>query len=110
MRTFSSLLLALAIAAGSAALLAQKPPEKLVFPTKMGNVTFDHPAHVKRANNNCAACHDKLFPQSATAPLNYKTGIHKTAEAAKTSCGACHNPGGPSFETKGNCAKCHVKT
>ena len=28
------------------------------------------------------ACHDKLFPQSA-APINFKAGIHKTAEAAK---------------------------
>jgi len=109
MRALWSVLLALTIAAGFEALLAQKAPEKMVFPSKMGNVTFDHPAHVKRANNDCAACHDKLFPQS-TAPLNYKAGIHKTAEAAKTSCGGCHNPGGAAFETKANCAKCHVKT
>jgi hypothetical protein len=36
--------------------------------------------------------------------------MHKPAETGKTSCGSCHNPGGPSFETKGNCAKCHVKS
>jgi hypothetical protein len=35
--------------------------------------------------------------------------MHKPAEAAKKSCGHCHNPEGPAFETKGNCAKCHVK-
>jgi c(7)-type cytochrome triheme protein len=90
-------------------LLGQKPPEKLTFDSKMGNVTFDHAAHVKRANGDCKTCHDKLFQQSAKGDLKWKAAVHKTAEAAKTSCGACHNPGGPSFETKGNCAKCHVK-
>ena len=55
-------------------------------------------------------CHDKLFKQDAKAPLNFKAAIHKTAEAEKTSCGACHHPGGTAFETKGNCAKCHVKS
>jgi len=109
MRTFSSLLLVLAIVAGFNALVAQKAPEKIVFSSKMGDVSFDHTAHVKRANNDCSVCHDKLFPQSR-ASINYKAGMHKTAETAKTSCGGCHNPGGAAFETKGNCAKCHVKT
>ena len=109
MRPLRLSLVAFTIVAGFNLMMAQKAPEKLVFPSKMGNVTFDHTAHVKRANNNCAACHDKLFPQSE-APINYKPGIHKTAETAKTSCGGCHNPGGAAFETKGNCGKCHVKT
>ncbi len=95
---------------GTLALLGQpKPPEKLTFTTKNGNVTFDHAAHVKRANNDCATCHPKLFQQDAKAPLNFKAGLHKPAEANKTSCGACHNPAGPAFQTTGNCAKCHVK-
>lgn len=96
---------------GTLGLLAQdkKPPEKLTFTTKNGNVTFDHAAHVKRANGDCKVCHDKLFKQDAKAALNYKAGLHKTAEAGKTACGACHAPGGTSFESKGNCAKCHVK-
>src|SRR5271169_3454024 len=105
MRPFSSLLLAIAIAAGFNALVAQKIPEKIVFPSKMGNVTFDHTAHVKRSNNDCQVCHDKLFPRSQAA-INYKTAIHKTAESAKTSCGGCHSAGGAAFETKGNCGKC----
>ncbi len=90
-------------------LAQQTPPDKLVFNTKQGNVTFDHAGHVKRANNDCKVCHDKLFQQSKTAPLNYKPSIHKTAETSKTSCGACHAPGGTAFESKGNCNKCHVK-
>jgi len=84
-------------------------PEKLTFVTKNGNVTFDHAAHTKRANGDCTVCHDKLFKQDAKAPLNFKAGIHKPAETAKTSCGDCHTPGGKAFESKGNCAKCHVK-
>jgi c(7)-type cytochrome triheme protein len=108
MRHFSLFLLAAVLAAGFEVLLAQKAPEHIVFKAKTGDVTFEHQAHVKRVNNDCKMCHDKLFPQSS-APINYKAGIHKTAEAAKTSCGGCHNPGGAAFETRGNCAKCHVK-
>ena len=88
--------------------LAADAPQKIVFESKMGNVTFDHTKHVERAKNDCATCHPKLFPQSR-APINYKAAMHRTAETAKTSCAGCHHAGGMSFETKGNCAKCHVK-
>jgi c(7)-type cytochrome triheme protein len=88
---------------------AAKAPGKLVFPAKNGNVTFDHATHVKAEKGDCKVCHDKLFKQDAKAPLNFKAGMHKPAETAKTSCGACHHPGGTAFETKGNCNKCHVK-
>ena len=87
----------------------KKPPEKLVFEAKPGKVTFDHAAHLKRGKGDCKVCHDKLFQQSKAAPLNFKANMHKTAEASETSCGFCHRAGGASFETKGNCAKCHVK-
>jgi c(7)-type cytochrome triheme protein len=110
MRSFISSLLAVS-ALGALALVAQdkKPPETLVFSTKNGNVTFQHAAHVMRAKSDCTTCHTKIFQQDSKAPLNYKAALHKTAETAKTSCGTCHNPSGPGFETKGNCAKCHVK-
>jgi len=112
MRTFlTSTFVAICILSG-AAIQAQdkKAPEKLTFASKMGTVTFDHAAHLKRVNNDCKTCHDKLFQQSATAPLNFKAGMHKPAETAKTSCGGCHHPGdGAAFETKGNCNRCHVK-
>ncbi len=96
-----SLLLALSV-------LAADAPDTIVFQTKMGNVTFNHQAHVERAKNECSTCHDSLFPQSRE-PINFKAGMHRPAEANKTSCGHCHNPEGPAFETKGNCNKCHVK-
>jgi len=96
---------------GAFAAIAQdkKPPEKLTFASKMGNVTFDHAAHVMRAKGDCTTCHTKLFPQDSKAALNFKTGMHKPAETSKTSCGACHTPGGAAFATTGNCMKCHVK-
>ena len=110
MRNLIASLIVAGLLSGLTMLAQPKPPEKLVFNTKQGNVTFDHSAHAKRANNDCKVCHDKLFQQSAKEPLNFKAGIHKPAEAAKMSCGFCHTPGGTSFESKGNCAKCHVKS
>ena len=111
MRFFVTILICMSLG-GAATILAQdkKAPPKLVFPSKMGNVTFDHAAHVKRAKDDCKACHDKLFEQSAKAPLNFKAALHKTAETAQTSCGSCHHAGGTAFESKANCNKCHVKT
>ena len=111
MRRLLIALVMTSFAIGSLAALAQdkKNPAKLTFTAKPGNVTFNHAEHTKRAGNDCNFCHDKLWPQSTTAPLNYKAAMHKTAEAGKTSCGTCHTPGGKAFATAGNCAKCHVK-
>src|SRR5579872_3707419 len=102
----ASLLLALALFAQDT---GKKPPTTLVFTTKNGNVTFNHAEHLKRAKNDCKTCHDSLFKQDSKAPLNYKAALHKTAETDKTSCGFCHHMGGAAFESKANCAKCHVK-
>jgi len=104
-------LIAVSLMFALAALAAdeQKAPPEMKFTAKNGNVTFNHAEHVKREKNNCTVCHDKVFPQSAKAPLNFKAGLHKPAETAKTSCASCHHAGGTAFETKGNCGKCHVK-
>jgi c(7)-type cytochrome triheme protein len=109
-RYLSVLLATILLSSASTALAQEKqPPAKLVFKSKMGDVPFDHAAHVKHAKGDCKTCHPKLWPQDANAPLNYKAAMHKTAEAQKTSCGTCHHPGGASFESKANCNKCHVK-
>lgn len=112
MRKMSAWILLTVLLTVGFALLAQdkKAPQKLTFTAKNGNVTFNHAAHVEAAKGDCKACHDSLFPQSATAPLNFKPAMHKTAETAKTSCGHCHTAGGTAFESKGNCGKCHVKS
>jgi c(7)-type cytochrome triheme protein len=111
MRTLLSILTILCVACGLLALAADvKPPEKLVFETKMGNVTYQHAKHVERAKGDCKVCHDALFQQSAKAPLNYKAGMHKPAEADKKACGHCHVAGGTAFASTGSCAKCHVRS
>ena len=84
------------------------PAKTMVFESKLGNVTFDHEKHQTRVKGDCTACHEKLFPQSR-APINYKAGMHKPAEAKKASCAGCHHAGGASFESKGNCNTCHQK-
>jgi c(7)-type cytochrome triheme protein len=111
MRNFLAYVLLVSMVALTS-LVAQdkKAPTTLVFTAKNGNVTYDHTAHAKREKNDCKMCHPALWPQDAKAPLNWKAGMHKTAEAAKTSCGKCHVAGGAAFETKGNCTtKCHKK-
>jgi c(7)-type cytochrome triheme protein len=85
-----------------------KAPDKIVFKAKTGDVTYDHKKHTDREKDNCASCHPKLFPQSK-APINFKAAMHKTAEAAKSSCASCHVEKGTAFASKGNCTKCHVK-
>jgi c(7)-type cytochrome triheme protein len=83
---------------GGATVAAQdrKPPEKLVFPYKGGEAIFTHATHVSREKGECAACHQKLWPQSTGAPLKSSDG-----------CRTCHRAGGQAFEMKGNCVKCH---
>jgi c(7)-type cytochrome triheme protein len=111
MRTVRTLLPLFLVALGlSVSAQEKKPPGQLTFKAKPGNVVFDHAKHVKRAKGECSTCHTKLWPQSATAPLNYKAAMHKTAEEKHTSCGFCHHAGGGSFESKGNCNKCHQKS
>lgn len=85
------------------------PAKPIVYQAKNGNVAFDHTSHVKAVKGDCKACHDKLFPQDAKAPLNFKAGAHQPAIKAKTSCAACHVAGGTAFAVTGNCAKCHKK-
>ena len=101
--------LALAVVAAGIVLAEDKPaPKEIVFEAKTGKVTFNHEKHVELAKNDCAVCHDKLFPKDKSA-LGYKEGMHKKAEEAKTSCAGCHHAGGAAFESKANCNKCHVK-
>jgi c(7)-type cytochrome triheme protein len=89
--------LAVALVSGAALTAPEKkPPARLVFHNKGGDVPFDHAAHLAREGGSCAACHDDLWPQSAAQPLANSNG-----------CKTCHQPGGKAFETKGHCQTCH---
>lgn len=107
--TSCSVILAFLIGLGTVAAQQKKPQDKLVFKSKMGDVTFQHAKHSDREKGDCKVCHPGLWPEDAKAPLNYAAGMHKPAEAKKTSCAACHVAGGKSFASVGNCNKCHVK-
>jgi len=84
---------------GLAAVAAQEkqPPEKIVFPARQGAVTFLHARHIERENGDCAACHDKLWSQTAE-PLKNSQG-----------CNTCHKPDGKAFNAgdRSNCERCH---
>jgi c(7)-type cytochrome triheme protein len=81
-------------------------PVLAMFETRLGPARFDHQKHIDEAKGDCKACHNEVFPLERGL-LNYKDNLHKTAETAKTACGACHNPNGTAFESKGHCLTCH---
>lgn len=103
------LLFALAIlgGAGTRILDEKDPPEKIVFETKRGDVTYLHAKHAEREKEVCETCHDVPFKKSAEEPLHYKK--HKQAEKEKASCATCHVKGGKAFESRKNCNTCHEK-
>ena len=97
MRYLAAFAMTVALVGGAlAADQEKKLPGHLVFPSKAGDVIFDHPAHVKREKSDCTTCHDKLWPQSAKVEIKSSSG-----------CATCHQADGKSFEMKGNCKKCH---
>lgn len=100
---------AVVVAAGTLFAEDKKAPETITYTAKPGDVAFPHAKHVEAAKGDCKACHPALFEQAQGKLGTYKAGMHKTSETEKKFCGACHVAGGASFESKGNCAKCHVK-
>ena len=82
-------------------------PGRREYATSLGTATFDHARHGDRDGTTCASCHNRLFPMSAVE-LDYGDDLHRSAEAARTSCAGCHFPGGTTFASAGNCAQCHV--
>jgi c(7)-type cytochrome triheme protein len=97
MRNVIAVFITVALAAlTTVAAQEQKPPEKIVFPSKQGPTTFLHTKHIEREKGECTYCHDKLWSKSTAQPL-----------ASSAGCRACHKPEGKAFDTAGNCEKCH---
>ncbi len=92
-------LLATVTFVGLATVAAQdkKPPEKIVFPSRQGAVTFFHAKHIDREKGDCTSCHDKLWMQTS-APLKNSQGCH-----------TCHTADGKAFNAndRSNCVRCH---
>jgi len=86
-----------------AAAIAVGPDKELVYDDgAMGKITFKGQTHAD-AGLKCPDCHPGVFAM--------KKGEAKMTMAEHSSgkfCNTCHN-GQKAFDTKGNCAKCHVK-
>jgi len=83
-------------------------PVRFEYSTMLGMVGFDHLAHIGREGDDCTACHTRLFAMEKGGDIGYAPGLHKAAEATKTSCANCHVAGGNAFASANNCERCHT--
>ena len=121
--------LALAVAFGANLALqaqAEKAPGTVILKgAPMGGVKFDHPKHVKAANNKCEVCHHPskaekpnatphqactdCHTKAATAPMKTKTQLaFHDAMAKKGTCIDCHAKAGAG-KAPLKCNECHKK-
>jgi len=96
--------------AGATVAYAQAPKGKIVMKdSATGVVTYDHPAHVKAADNKCETCHHASKPEkAATAPQQACRTCHTKDAAAPMKTkrqAAFHNP----LAKAGTCIDCHAK-
>jgi hypothetical protein len=95
MKLLAAALLILATFSG-AVLAAEIVDGRMVFPSKNGNVLFDHQKHIRIVKENCEVCHER------------SGGIKAFGRAyAHDVCIGCHqpkgeDPGGPIL-----CEGCH---
>jgi len=89
---------------------AKGMPKVVKLKAKMGTVTFDHAAHLKRAKHKCATCHHKVNGKSIKkncTSCHGKKGSKapKAMTAFHKTCKSCHKKhGGPT-----KCKGCHKK-
>ena len=70
---------------------------------KAGKVPFEHEYHLQHVENNCSACHNKIFHIT-----HKKNPIYTMADMEQEkSCGACHNKNRPTILQLNACTKCH---
>ena len=89
---------------------AEKQPGTVILKgAPLGGVSFDHPAHVKHANNKCETCHHPSKPEKPNKTPNQKCDdCHTKAAAAPMKTryqAAFHDP----MAKKGTCIDCHQK-
>jgi hypothetical protein len=89
---------------------APKPPGVVVMKgAPNGDVTFDHPAHVKAVANKCDTCHHASKPEKPAKAAQENCTVCHTKQAVapmKTKLQAAfHNP----MAKTGVCVDCHLK-
>lgn len=88
------------IAFAAAALLAllpadlPRPPERVFFQSKVGDVTFDHAFHLDQ-RGGCRACHGqgpvgKIAVGGKAQGHKLCIGCHEAQGGPQTTCAACH--------------------
>ena len=112
-RAVLTIAVAVAVAFGAGAALqaqAEKAPGTVILKgSPMGGVKFNHPAHVKAANNKCETCHHPSKPEKPNATPHQKCqDCHTKAATApmKTKTQFAFHDG---MAKKGVCIDCHQK-
>ncbi|MFO7811404.1 MAG: cytochrome c3 family protein [Pelovirga sp.] len=102
MKKFALLLVLFAVV-GFAAYAVAAPPEEVVYEVKMGNVTFDHKAHL--ATGSCKDCHHTGEMVSCKDCHN-KTSEVNNKDAFHGLCIDCHKEQGAG---PAKCTECHIR-
>jgi len=82
-------------------------PKQAIYPSRLGDVAFNHDLHIEEAGGRCSDCHNSLFPMAKVSLSGYADDYHREAETAGSSCAACHAPEKESFGSLNNCDRCH---
>ncbi len=74
---------------------ADLPGETIILPARVGDITFTHKAHFKRAKDGCRTCHGPGKAQKIEGFLLASAhrlclGCHRAAAAGPTACKGCH--------------------
>ncbi|HHQ49678.1 MAG TPA: hypothetical protein ENK19_12450 [Acidobacteria bacterium] len=77
-----------------------QPPEKVVFPARVGEVVFPHAMHVNDLGIDCTDCHHPV-----KAP-ELKTPHPQYFKECQVACSTCHHADGTTRQTH-NCTTCH---
>lgn len=70
-------------------------PDMITFPSKNGDIYFNHQKHAK-ASGTCRPCHDrkgeKIKGFGKAWAHKVCRGCHESAKAGPTECRGCHHP------------------
>jgi hypothetical protein len=101
MKKFALLLAVIAVVGMAAYAIAA--PKEVVYEVKMGNVTFNHEAHL--ATGDCATCHH-TGEQVSCKNCHTKTSKPSNKDAFHGQCIACHKEKGAG---PAKCTECHIR-
>lgn len=78
---------------------------KIVFTKPVKAVIFDHKAHIEMVGDDCASCHDSVFPSDKKSEAQADFTMDSLYKGKY--CGKCHD-GNMAFASNTKCATCHI--